>query len=208
MLRSRLFLPLTLIALTACASGDDDDIVQIRDGGVTDAGTRDAGADAGVSVVEIRTLSATFETQGCGVPCVIADYQINVTLGNFSDTFAIARVTDVEVSIGTFEMRLNNFDCNGAWWQAPKNGMTALQMIDVNLFDVPDDDPQRVDRYTMTFDCRADADQVLLSQYELSDRPSRGDNMVTVRMAGALEDGSTWEAEDTVVATCSDVPCF
>lgn len=192
----------------ACSSGDgDDDIVMIRDGGVRDGGVRDAGADAGVSQVDFRSLTATFATQGCMVPCVIANYQLNIILGNVSDTFKITKVTDLEVQVGTFDMRMNAENCTGAWWQAPKMGMTAIQMVPISLFDVGEDDMARADRATMTVDCNADADKEIMVPYTTDDRPQRS-NEVNVTMRGELEDGSPWEITKAIMATCSNVPCL
>ncbi len=198
---------LLLLMAVACSSGDDDDIVMIRDGGVRDGGVRDAGLDAGVAQVDFRSLTATFATQGCMVPCVIANYQLNIILGNVSEVFKITKVTDLEVQIGTFEMKMNAKNCTGAWWQAPSMGMTAIQMVPINLFDVGEDDMARNDNATMMVDCDADADETVMIEYIGEQKPMRS-NEVKVTMRGELEDGSPWDIEKTIMATCSNVPCL
>lgn len=203
----RLVLCLSLLTAAACSSGDDDDIVMIRDGGVRDAGMRDAGRDGGTNDIEVRSFTATFETQGCQVPCVIARYNLNLQLGNRNEVFKVSKITSFVVEIGTFRINMSNRDCNGAWWQVPTQGMTTIQQIPVELFDVGEDDMARNDNAMLRFDCNGDEDEVVNIDYPPEQRPQRSE-MVTMTMNGELEDGTAWEVTEMATATCSNVPCL
>lgn len=204
----RLLLCLSLLSAMACSSGDDDtDIVMIRDGGVRDGGVRDGGRDGGTQAVEVRSFTATFETQGCQVPCVIATYNLNLQLGNTSEFFKVSKITEFRVQIGTFDINMSNRDCTGAWWQVPTRGMTTIQQIPVELFDVAEDDMARNDNAALRFDCNGNEDVVINLQYMPDQRPQRSE-MVSMVMRGELEDGTPWEVAADATATCSDVPCL
>jgi hypothetical protein len=195
---ARLLFALTLAAAGCSGSGDDGNVM-IRDGGVVRDGGDIPPRDGGLPSVGITNLAAGYTTQGCSNGCQIWNFRINVTLGNASQYFAVDRITGVRIEVGTFAFEQMGLDCDGTWWKAPKMGVTAAQRFTATLFDVADDDMTRPDNATLTFDCKASEDGVIMPVYMLEDTPM-GSTTVKATMWGELEDGTPWEASNEAEA--------